>query len=273
MKFLSWLKSEKKKNTPNRMIPRLMSYQCATVQGIGTRLQQEDAIALVNATDVTQIRRYGLLALLADGMGGTENGKTASMEGIQSVISSFQGFQNQLSLEKQLEDSIIRADEAVHELLQGTGGSTILSCLIYDEKLHYAGVGDSYLYLMRQGKLLRINREQNIQSMEYLRQISQGNVVHLDTESIPEAHAVTQFLGIGGLDDVDCLRQALPLADGDVLLLCSDGIGGVLSRMEIMECLQQPSANDSATELQQKVQEKNLCYQDNYTAVIIHCKK
>ena len=52
---------------------RLLSYQVANLQGIGTRERQEDSFAFVNALDVTEMRRKGLLAIVADVMGGLNN--------------------------------------------------------------------------------------------------------------------------------------------------------------------------------------------------------
>jgi protein phosphatase len=65
----------------------------------------------------------------------------------------------------------------------------------------------------------------------------------------------------------------MPLEDGDVLLLCSDGIGGVLSEAEITECLSLTDANGACEALQSRVLEKNLIHQDNFTGVVIRCNK
>ena len=75
------------------------------------------------------------------------------------------------------------------------------------------------------------------------------------------------------LEDVDWLRRALPLEDGDVLLLCSDGVGGVLTRQEVQECLTLKNANDACGALRDAVLGKQLLHQDNFTAVVIRCGK
>jgi len=75
------------------------------------------------------------------------------------------------------------------------------------------------------------------------------------------------------LEDVDYLRRPLPLQNGDVLLLCSDGVGGVLTQQEISECLSVPDANEAALALQKAVQAKALPHQDNFTAIVIRCEK
>ena len=75
------------------------------------------------------------------------------------------------------------------------------------------------------------------------------------------------------LEDVDCFKQAMPLQDGDKLLLCSDGIGGMLSQPEIVQCLTAHNAQEVCLMLESKVSEKMHPNQDNYTAVVIRCEK
>lgn len=274
MKLLSWWRKKSPMPSPGAAVQkRLMSYQCAAVQGIGTRRSQEDAWALINAEDVTKLRSEGLLAVVADGMGGLENGALASQLGVGSIVDDFQYFDRSGALEQQLAQSVLRASEAVYERLQGTGGSTVLACMIFDQQLYYAGMGDSYLYLLRQGKLIRINREQNVLHEHYLDMIRQGNVDISAISGVSQPRAVTDFLGLDRGGDVDRLVRAMPLMDDDVLLVCSDGVGGVLLPSEICECICIADANAAAEALQQKILSKRYENQDNYTAVVIRCKK
>ena len=68
--------NRRKKPSPVR--ERLLSYQVANLQGRGTRERQEDSFAFANALDVTEILRRGLLAVVADGMGGLKDGREVS---------------------------------------------------------------------------------------------------------------------------------------------------------------------------------------------------
>jgi len=274
MRFLSWKRRRSPLPTTEQPAqPRYMSYQCAAVQGIGTRETQEDAWALINAEDVTKIRSEGLLAIVADGMGGLEHGALASGLGIQTILEDFRQFDRSAFLAQQLKASLMHASEAVYGMLQGAGGSTAIACMVFDEQLYYAGVGDSYLYLLRQGKLIRINREQNLLHQFYLERIRQGCMDISEMSGVPQPQAVTGFLGIDQPEEPDWLCRAMPLMDGDVLLLCSDGIGAVLLPSEICECIRIPDAKAAAEMLQQRILAKGYANQDNYTVVIIHCKK
>ena len=88
---------------------RALSYQCAGVQGVGCREQQEDAYAIVNAEDVTRIGTEGLLALVADGMGGMRSGAQASNHAIAVVAEDFRILNREEPLEPQLAGCIDHA--------------------------------------------------------------------------------------------------------------------------------------------------------------------
>lgn len=271
MKLFSWLKPKMARQTAP--VDRVLSYQCASLQGIGTRQQQEDACSLVNAGDVTRLREEGLLAIVADGMGGLQSGDQASGMAVGIIGRDFGLMDRSQSLEPQLAGAVDHACEEVYRELKGRGGSTVIACMLYDQHLYYAGAGDSFLFLLRRGRLIRINRQHNMKNQRYLELIRMGCMDPEPARTMREKDAVTQFLGVDRLDDVDWLRRAMPLEDGDVLLLCSDGIGGVLSEAEITECLSLTDANGACEALQRRVLEKNLIHQDNFTGVVIRCNK
>ena len=274
MSFLSRWQKKKPAPAPRAAVQaRFLSYQCAAVQGIGAREHQEDAWTLVNASDVTQIKKLGLLAVVADGMGGMANGSLASSTGIRILTEDFQNMNRGLPLEKQLTGSVYHAADTIFEMLRGSGGSTVVACILYDEQLYYAGLGDSYLYLLRKGMLIRINREQNVLHQRYMDAIQSGDISTSASQNIVKPQAITGFLGAPDLKDVDQLSSAMPMEKDDVLLLCSDGVGGVLQPEEIQSCLGLNDANAAAAALKQAVLAKNRKYQDNFTAIVICCKK
>lgn len=268
-----WNKRRKKQAVPQEQQPqeRLLSYRVANLQGIGTRQNQEDAFAFVNAVDVTEMKRSGLLALVADGMGGMEGGKLASETSIAAMKASFQTMDRQSNLAGSLKDSVLAAGQQVFETLGGRGGSTLVACLFYEEQLYYASVGDSYLYLLRDGELLRLNRPHNVRQECWLDTIRSGSMDPEPARAHKEAEALTQFLGMDVLDDVDYLRRPLALQEGDLLLLCSDGVAGVLTEAQLVSCLQGDAPDQMCTQLEHLILAQNRQYQDNYTALVIRC--
>lgn len=254
------------------LISPLLSYQVANLQQKGARPYQEDSFAFVNALDVTEIRENGLMAIVADGMGGMEAGKQVSEMAVSCMVSTFSQMQRTGDLALQLRNAVIAADDALVQRFKGIGGTTLISCIIYDEKLYFASVGDSYLYLMRGGSLYRLNREQNYRHQLYTEAISAGSIDPTEADQDPDGHRLSAFLGMGGLSDLDYLRQPLPLRDGDILLLCSDGVGGVVTESQIIQNLSNNSAAEMCLNLDESVRRAARVHQDNYTALVIRCE-
>ena len=252
---------------------RLLGYQVANLQGLGTCERQEDAFSFANVMDVTLIREKGLLAVVADGMGGMKDGRLASETAVSCIRQDFAGFDHRSDLAAQLRGSMCRANEKAFALLGGEGGSTAVVCLIYQEQLYFASVGDSFLYLKRDGRVFRLNRPQNIRHELYLEAIRGGTMDPSMARQDPEGAALTQFLGIDLLEDIDLLLRPLPLMSGDILLLCTDGVAGGLNEEQLIDGLTKPTPQEMCTALEQMVKHASSGqYQDNYTALIIQCK-
>ena len=132
-------------------------------------------------------------------------------------------------------------------------------------------MGDSYLYLLRDGALLRLNVGHNVCHGRYLEAMRDGDMTPLSPSDIPEGEALTAFLGMTGLEDADCSVRPLPLREGDVLLACSDGVGGVLSPEEIAQALRGDSAEEMCAGLEAGIAAHARPNQDNYTAVVVKC--
>lgn len=250
---------------------RLLSFQTANLQGIGSRARQEDSFTIVNAFDVTEIKEKGLLFAVCDGMGGMKDGRLASETAIASIRRSFAAMDRSRDLAVQLREGVFLAADEVLAQLGGEGGSTVVAGIIFDEKLYYASVGDSFLYLKREEGLYRLNREQNIRSELYLKSIRSGIMNPREAEESPEASALTQFMGMAGFGDVDCSARPLPLRQGDVLLACSDGIGGVFGEQDILNVLNLNTPRAMCQQLEQGIIAHAGHNQDNYTALIVKC--
>ena len=257
---------------PRDTARRPLSYLPANLQGIGRREKQEDAFAFGNALDEEAIARGGLLMVVADGMGGMAGGKIASMTAVSSLLAAFKDFDMEGDLVRQLEDAVFAASEEVEARLHGAGGSTVLAALIYNEKLYFTSVGDSYFFLLHNRQLTRLNRSQNLLNAERRAAIRSGVLDPHGPDRNPDKEAITHFIGMPGLDETDSLRCPLPLAPGDVLLLCSDGVGGVLSGACIEDCLSFGVPTDMCAALETEIKRANLRYQDNYTALVIQCR-
>lgn len=259
--------------SPNREAgKRLLTYQTACFQGIGRRDEQQDAYALLNGDDVVSIKQEGLFALVADGMGGMTGGREASETVIASLRSAFDGMNREEDLALQLKDAVKQAGEQVYEKLRERGGSTVIACLFYQEHLYYASVGDSSLFLLRDGELTQLNRAQNSLQREYARTVCRGSMDPAPARESSEQEALTHYVGMSWLDDVDFFRRPLKLLPGDLILACSDGVSGYLSPAELHSCLTSGTPRDICSQLEDAIIRTNHPYQDNYTAVVVYCR-
>ncbi len=250
---------------------RLLTYRVANLQGRGSRRRQEDSFAFANAMDVTEIRRKGLLAVVCDGMGGMEDGKRVSETAVAELLTGFAGMDRGQDLAYQLKECVLRAGERVYSVFQGVGGTTLVACIFFREALYWASVGDSCLYLKRRGGLYRLNQEQNLWTELCLEAVRAGRLETAGADEDPDRHRLSQFLGKSDMDEVDMSLLPLALEDGDTVLLCSDGVGGVLDESEMLICLEAPTPGDACTRLDERVRAAGRTHQDNYTALVVMC--
>lgn len=257
--------------TEKPSMERQLGFYIANLQGLGARERQEDSFTVANAFDVMKIREEGLLFAVCDGMGGMKDGKLASETAVRSLRQSFLEMNRSGDIAAQLRESVFQASYRVEELIGGDGGSTVVMGILYQGGLYYASVGDSFLYLLRDGVLLRLNAEHNLLHQRYLESLREGDMDPLSLYGLPEGAALTAFLGMTGLAEADCSMRPLPLNEGDVLLACSDGVGGVLSPEEVSAALRREGVEAMCAELEERIVLHNKPNQDNYTAIAVKC--
>ena len=142
--------------------------------------------------------------------------------------------------------------------------------IIYQGQLFFASTGDSFLYLLRDSKLLRLNTVHNMAHLKYLEAIRNGQLDPSTGRNHAEAAALTGFLGLTGYTlAVDGTTDPLPLRDGDILLACSDGVGGVLSQTTLIEAMKAPTVQKMCSNIEQRIEAYARPHQDNYTALVI----
>jgi serine/threonine protein phosphatase PrpC len=172
--------------------------------------------------------QLGLWAV-ADGMGGHVNGAWASRAVADSLMAApLAGAFEPDSL--RLADAIHAANAKVHAESTAIGkpmGSTVAALLLRDESFAVLWAGDSRVYLLREGILYRLTRDHTqVQEM-----VDRGLLTPEEAVNHPMSHVITRAVGVQGALEVDAIADQ-PLA-GDVFLLCSDGLYGVVSDDEI----------------------------------------
>lgn len=239
-------------------------------------------IASYGKTDVGKVRElnednyliseeHGLL-LVADGMGGHAAGEVASALAVQ-VISSYLDENSDEQGEKLpqefMTEAIERANQMIHAEAADTEekkgmGTTIVAALIQDNHAYVAHVGDSRAYLLRQGQLEGLTSDHSWVNF----QVQIGNITEEQAKYHPLKNIITKALGIQ--DSVDVEMSKIRLLNGDRLLLCSDGLTGMVPDDDILRVL-----TEHEDDLDKAVQELiELALEnggeDNVTAVLCH---
>lgn len=242
---------------------------------IGQRQKQEDAFALSDFADDDFISHGGYLAVLADGIGGLSYGGVAADIAAREFVGHYLAKPKQQPVDDALDAALHAANDAVlasahwRNVLQSMG-TTLVAALIYQDCLYWRAVGDSHLYLFRDGRLSQLNAD-HIFARQLQIQVNEGHISQALADLHPDRHALECFIGLQQLVEVERNGKALPLQANDRLLLCSDGVDGVLSADEIMACLAR-SPMLAAQELCESVLKKQIPGQDNLTAVVLGYK-
>ena len=172
---------------------------------------------------------------VADGMGGAQAGEVASHLAIERFAHEFAGQDG--------EDATVRlvraardANTAIHELSQSDArragmGTTLTAAYVGGDQVFVAHVGDSRAYRLRHGELVRITEDHSLVE-ELLRQ---GRLTAEEAEEHPQRSIITRALGPEPEVDVDTF--AVDAQDGDVYMLCSDGLSSMLSEQAVAEIL------------------------------------
>lgn len=249
-----------------------MQVQPGNASHIGQRQQQQDAFTLSDFADADFVAHGGYLAVLADGIGGLRYGAVAADIAAGEFVKHYLAKPATQAVEDALDAALDAANNAVlasahwRNALQNMG-STLVAALVYQGHLRWRAVGDSHLYLCREGRLSQLNADHNFaRQLQY--QVNAGLLTQEEADQHPDRRALESFIGLQPLPEVERSIQPLPLKANDRLLLCSDGIDGVLSVDEIVACLALPPM-PAAQQLCDSVLEKRQAGQDNLTAVVL----
>lgn len=183
-------------------------------QDIGTREQQQDYCAYSTA-------HGAFAAIVCDGMGGLEGSEQASRAAATTWMSLYEnGFAD---FPLFAEQSVVAMDRIVQNC-KNAGGTTAAAIWIKDGMLHWMSIGDSKIYIVRDGVLVSATREHNYQMVLGAR-LKRGEITEAEynRESVKGASLIS-YIGRGQTPLTDISREPLKLHECDIVLVCSDGL-------------------------------------------------
>lgn len=188
----------------------------------------------------------GLLAAVADGMGGAASGEIASREGLASMAVNLFGHwgrfpaarATEVDLMRALKGAVEQSSHAVlhyaeHERTSRGMGSTLTACVVWDGHAYIAQVGDSRAYLHRGSDLRLLTTDQTLVN----EMVSSGTITPEQARTHPQRSMITQALGCH--TPIEAALTKVALRRGDRLLLCTDGLHGELTDEAITAVLAQ----------------------------------
>jgi serine/threonine protein phosphatase PrpC len=242
--------------------------EVASLTDVGRqRANNEDSFLYWEPDSDEEFRLQGRLAIVADGMGGYEGGQEASrlaVECVQRVYRNSRGDDPRATLAEALAvaHAGIQNYAAEHAELQGMG-TTCTALAIVGRELYFAHVGDSRLYRVRAGAIARLTRDHSYVG----RLVESGIVREEDAESHPQRHILTAALGSGRELTPDVPERPLDLVIGDSLLLCTDGLWGVVPEPDLARIVQTGSPAEACTALVNQALERGG--PDNITVLVL----
>ena len=245
-------------------------FRIGKVHEIGARSDQQDSFFV---SDDTGDGQKSVLAVVADGMGGLSNGGAVSSMVVRTCMEVFYQQPEVSSAQDTLLRMAMAANRQINLMLQGQirSGSTLVSAIIKDGYLYFLTIGDSRIYLYRNGALLVLNREHVYQEEIALRVVNQADALER-VKTDPQINSLTSYIGSGNLSHLDRNREGIKLKEGDKIILSTDGVFGTLSQDQMEDALRS-EATEAAEQMRRMVMEADKPRQDNYTAVILEYRE
>ena len=225
-------------------------YSAKSDQGL-KRPNNEDCFAVDHALG---------LYVVCDGMGGGNAGEVASRMAIDTILDRMRRAAHDPALyanestdpnlspaTNQLASALRIANETIHQASWTNPkyagmGTTVVAALLSDRHLSIAHVGDSRLYLIRDGTIQALTMDHSWVA----EQVARGYMTEEEAEQSPKRNIVTRALGVERAIDVDLTE--LPLSNGDLLLLCSDGLTRGIHSRDILHALERDGELEEKTD-------------------------
>jgi protein phosphatase len=143
-------------------------------------------------------------------------------------------------------------------------GTTCTACALIKSDLYFVHVGDSRLYLLREGKLRVMSRDHTL----IARLLEKGLIRPDQAEDHPQKHVLTSALGVPDQEmEIDVSPDPIPVHSGDTLMLCTDGLWGQVEATEIERCLSSQSPEAACRSLVQLAKDRGGS--DNITLQVL----
>ncbi|HVP14164.1 MAG TPA: Stp1/IreP family PP2C-type Ser/Thr phosphatase [Terriglobales bacterium] len=213
-----------------------MAVRIEAVTDLGLkRAQNEDSHGVWAPEDEALRARRGVLLVVADGMGGSRAGEVASRLAVETVLGVFRSAEEDdpaAVLRRAVAEAnrVVYRESLAHPERQGMG-TTCTAVAVRGAEAWFAHVGDSRAYLLRRRQAEQVTHDHSLVAQL----VRDNQLTREEARSDPRRNVVTRSVGVGPEVEIDVEPFPQRLEPGDTLLVCSDGLHGVVTDEEILE--------------------------------------
>jgi len=209
--------------------------------------------------------------VIADGMGGYNAGEVASKLAVDTAISKLKSMEDFQDSYSSIREAVLASNKEIYNLskendnLSGMG-TTVTACLIVNNELYVANVGDSSCYIIKSNHIYKLTKDHSL--VQQL--VDNGSITQEEAEVHPNRNIITRALGTNSSVEVDIFRESL--SGIEKIILCTDGLTNYVKSAELLQVVLE---NDNQLACEKLVELSKLRGgRDNISVIVIEgeCK-
>ena len=252
------------------MATKQLRLDVAQLTDVGRKREHnEDNMAYIIPKDPQVMAKKGALFIVADGMGGHAAGEVASEIAVDTVSNVYyQDDSDDVAVS--LMQAIKRANASIHqraaENMSRSGmGTTCVTAVLRGDMAYIANVGDSRAYIIRNGLVRQVSQDHSWVA----EQVRAGILTEDQARTHAQRNVITRCLGTQADVEIDVFAE--PLQEGDSLVLCTDGLSGLVNDEDLQKIVDQFVPQESVYHLVERANENGG--PDNITAIVVHVQE
>lgn len=233
------------------------------------RSVNEDNLLTFLPEDPQILQNKGALFVVADGMGGHTRGERASELAVDTVRETYYRDDN-----RDLSASLVQAVKQANALIydentarpdafdpKASMGTTCIAAVLQESMLTVANVGDSRAYIIHIGQIRQVSQDHSMVAD----MVRAGILTREQADRHEQRNVITRALGIGPDVEVDVFVEAVE--EGDALVLCTDGLSGLVDEAEMLKVIETYQPEESVRQLIARANAAGG--PDNITAIVV----